>query len=251
MPDFILSVVTYNRRPILKQAIEGLEKTCPESHEILVTDGGSTDGTQDMLREMEKDGRLRAWYMPDGSGIARCRNAHWPECVGKDAVKIDDKVLMLAPGWLTTCKVQSDQHHALICFPYDPTVTHLYRVAPIIEFMFHPGKHQAGEGGPITFVPAEVSKILGAWDEIPGCLYGWEEILYNHRARLLGWNYGFSLRIPHRILASMNPAGRDHAMKFHPYHMKLYQEYEEGERDVFIDPLQTEGYKAWQQLGND
>ncbi len=243
---FILSVVTFNRKDILRQTLEVLERTCPEEHRIIITDNGSNDGTPDMLREMDAQGRLEAYLLPENIGVARARNAHWPECIGHDAVKIDDKVLMITPGWLTACKLQSEIHHALIGFPYDPTVQHLYRFAPIIDYWPHPGQHKEGEGGPMTYIPGEVSKILGAWDELPGCLYGWEEILYNHRARLMGWNYGFSLRIPHSILAQASLAGREHAMAHHADHMQRYKEYENAERDVFIDPEDTDGRKAWE-----
>ncbi len=239
---FILSMVTFNRKDICRQTIEALEATCPEEHRIIISDNGSSDGTPDMLREMEAEGRLKTYLLPNNIGVARARNVHWHECVGHDAVKIDDKVKMLSPGWLTTCKVQSEMYHSLIGFPYDPTVHHFYRVAPLLDYIDYGGNHEEGEGGPMTYVPAEVSKELGAWDELPGCLYGWEEILYNHRARLMGWQYGFSLRIPHKILASASPKGSEHAMAHHADHLKRYEEYENGDRDLYIDPKQTEGY---------
>ncbi len=237
----MLNIVTWNRKAILQQCLEAIfETTKEESPTVLISDNGSEDGTPELLKDLSAQGKLKAWLLPENYGIAKARNAHWHECIGKDALKLDDKVLFLVPGWLTMLKMQSDTYHALVGIPYDPVVQPLWRIAPILDFM---PWNQAGEGGPLTFVPGEVSAVLGAWDEIPGCLYGWEEILYQHRAKLLGWNYGFSLRIPCKFLASASTKGREHAMQFHVDYERLDREYKEAERDLCIPIEESEGYK--------
>lgn len=234
--SYCISLVTWNRCAILERVLDGIAATCAEEHPtVLCMDNGSTDGTPAMLREREARGELRAWLLPENVGIAKARNAHWGECVGHDVVRMDDKALPLTAGWLTVLKRQSEWWHACIGTPYDPTVQVLWLYEPLYDFVEW---NQAGEGGPVLFVPAVLTEALGAFDELPGVLYGWEDVLFNHRARLLGWRYGFSLRAKFEMLASASPATRLRALDHHAAYMERRREYEEGLRDVFI-PVET------------
>jgi len=230
--SFAISLVTMNRCAILERVLDGIAATCAaERPTILVSDNGSEDGTPAMLREREARGELRAWLLPENVGIAKARNAHWGECIGKDTVRMDDKALPLTVGWLGILKRQSEWWHACIGTPYDPTVQVLWLYEPLYDFVEW---NQAGEGGPVLFVPAALTEALGGWDEIEGLRYGWEDVLLNHRARLLGWRYGFSLRVKFEMLASASAATRLQALDFHAAYMERRREYEEGLRDVFI-----------------
>lgn len=221
-----------NRASVLERTLQGLRDTC-EDIEILVTDNGSTDSTPDLLRAMEAAGRLRAFILPENRGTAGGRNAHWAECIGHDTVRLDDKCLPLVPGWLKAMQRQAYERHAIVAVPYDPTVLHLWQVAPCIDFV--QWDIDQGQGGPVIFIPAEVTEQLGAVDELsPDIKYGWDDCAYLERARLLGWKVGFSLRAPFEFLTGANPASRAKAMEYHPLYVERLRQYRDAERDVFI-----------------
>lgn len=227
-----VSIVTWNRQPILERTLKALEQTA-EDIDILVTDNGSTDGTPEMLRAMEAASRLKAFILTENRGTAGGRNAHWAECIGHDTVRLDDKCLPLVPGWLKALKRQSDDRHALVAVPYDPTVLHLWQVAPALDYV--QWDTDQGQGGPVIFIPAAVMEALGAVDELsPDIRYGWDDCAYIQRAMLLGWHFGFSLRAPFEFLTSASPAARQKAMEYHPLYVERLRQYREAERDLFI-----------------
>lgn len=247
---YAITICTMNRQAVLQRTLDAILATTrqegeTEGVEILVVDNNSEDSTPDLLREYERQGKLKAWCLPSNLGTEMGRNVFWAETGGKDTLRMDDKVMPLYPGWLRSLKVLADRNHALMAVPYDPAVLGLWRLAPIVPAMTWP--HEQGVGGPLIFIPAEVRDQLGGCDEIPGMVYGWGDILYIERAKLLGWKFGFSLRSPVEFLASANPARRAGAMEYHGLYMERLREYREAERDLYIDPLSTEGYRIGQE----
>ncbi len=239
-----LSIVTMNRCEILRRTLDAmLATTTDDDVQILVTDNASSDGTPEMLREYEAEGKIRAWLLKENLGTSGGRNAHWAECIGHDAVRIDDKVLPLYPGWLTSLKLIAEREHAIVAVPYDPTVLGLWQLAPIVPAMTW--SHEQGVGGPLIFIPGEVTEALGGVDELcPEIKYGWDDVLQIERAKLLGWKFAFSLRSPVQFLAQADPTRRNSAMDYHGLFMQRLQEYREAERDLFIPIEETRGYQA-------
>lgn len=239
-----ISMVTWNRRPILERVLQAIFDTCPEEYELYVTSNACTDGTNELLKDLEAQGKLRAWYLPENLGTDIGRNAsHWPECVGFDTVRMDDKVLPLASGWLTALKVASDRFHAIVGPPYDPSVRQLEVFAPPVECVDWP--QDQGRGGPLLFIPGQVTAALGACDELdPEHKYGWTDCLYIERAILLGWHFNFTLHVPVEFLAQADSARRNSAMQWHPLYLERRRQYQEAERDVWIDPESTIGWRA-------
>lgn len=240
-----LSMVTYQRRDILRKTLDAIIATTPEPYRLLVSDNACTDGTAELLDDYKSRMPLDVWHLSDNLGTAGGRNAHWQECLGVDSVRIDDKVLPLASGWLTALKTASDQHHAIVGPPYDPSIGFLHNLAPALEYIDWPQDH--GRGGPLLFIPGEVTAALGAVDELADDIkYGWDDSSFIHRAMLLGWHFGFTLRVPVQMMASANPAARERAMQYHPLYLKRLHEYTEAERDVFLPLEETYGWKAGQ-----
>lgn len=246
---FAISIVTLNRADILARTLTAIHDTCPEAHQVHVTNNASTDSTGDLLREACRAGLVTSFVnLIENLGTSGGRNAHWEHCIGHDSVRMDDKVLPLTSGWLTAFKRQSEQHHAIIATPYDPTVMPLHRIAPCMEYVEWP--QDQGRGGPLIFIPAGVTEQTGAIDELGDestgerCKYGWCDCLQIERACLLGWHFGFSLRVPVAYLARANPARREGAMRWHPAYMERRRQYTEGERDVFVDVRETHGWAA-------
>lgn len=75
---FISVVIpTYNRSSLLKPCLDSLaSQTYPKSHyEVIVVDDGSTDGTEDFMREYAKRLEINiTYYRQENSGPAKARN---------------------------------------------------------------------------------------------------------------------------------------------------------------------------------
>lgn len=227
-----VSIVTMSRRSLLERVLDTLSQ-CGEEIEVLVTDNASTDDTLTMLKDREIPGRLQVFPLTENRGTAGGRNAQAKHWVGNDMVRLDDKCLPLAPGWLKSLKRQAYERHSIVAVPYDPTVLHLWQVAPCVDYVGW--DIDQGQGGPVIFIPAEVTEKLGLVDELhPDIKYGWDDVLYIERARLLGWNFGFSLRAPFEFLASATPAARSKALEYHPLYCERLRQYKEAERDLYI-----------------
>ena len=87
--------LTYNRKDILRQCIEHIMMYTDNNHEIIVVDNGSTDGTQEMIRE----------YFPDiilillkGNSGGWCRNYGFEVSRGEYIGQIDDDTIV-GPHW--------------------------------------------------------------------------------------------------------------------------------------------------------
>ena len=251
--SYAITMATFNRAEMLRRTLDAIITTTRREAEtegvvIYVADNASADGSADLLRQYEAEGKLRAWILKENLGTDIGRNAFWEHTAGKDTIRIDDKVLPLCDGWLYSMKRIAYENHALVAAPYDPTVLGLLNVAPPVAYLHW--DVDMGMGGPLIFIPAEARDQLGACDELfPGHLYGWSDCTYIERARLLGWHFGFSLRTPVEFLARADPTRRNAAMDYHHLYLERLREYREAERDVFIDVKSTLGYQFGLKAG--
>ena len=71
----MISVVipTYNRLPLLKQAVESVVAQIGTNWELIIVDDGSTDDTSGYLTHL-CDERIRSISVPHGGNVARVRN---------------------------------------------------------------------------------------------------------------------------------------------------------------------------------
>ena len=67
-PEISVVVVTLNEGDMLRSTVTSLDATLPEDAEIVVVDGGSTDGSADFLQGT--NGRIRLFHS-SGLGVAR------------------------------------------------------------------------------------------------------------------------------------------------------------------------------------
>ena len=98
LPDVSVVLPTYDRLPLLKQAIGSVEAQHFASWELLVVDDGSTDGTAEYVRGLG-DPRIELVVLPHGGNVARARNAGLRAARGRYVAFLDSDDLWL-PGKL-------------------------------------------------------------------------------------------------------------------------------------------------------
>jgi len=91
-------VCTFNRKEWLERCLEGLDGLDLPPTEVIVVDGPSTDGTREMLMELQSKGKVVLVPQPRLEGISAARN------LGLAAVRCDvvcfiDDDAMPYPGW--------------------------------------------------------------------------------------------------------------------------------------------------------
>lgn len=85
---------TYNRLPVLKRVIDALvQQTHPfDRFEVVIVSDGSTDGTNEYLREVETPFRVRPVFQQN-AGPAAARNRGVSEAAGEMILFLDDDVV--------------------------------------------------------------------------------------------------------------------------------------------------------------
>ena len=128
---FVVMVATFNRLPMLRTVIDAIEQGTRAPHELIVIDGGSTDGTIEYLETHPAvtpvlQGRLL--------GTARCYNAVWRDIDSRYCCWLSDDT-EIVPGCLDT---------ALEILEQDPSVG---MVGLKMKDTRGPGRHDAYRGG--------------------------------------------------------------------------------------------------------
>ena len=118
MTDLSIIFGTYNRLSLLQQCVQSIRRNVGEcSYEIIVTDGGSTDGTREWLKsqldcaeeqEAERKGAVSAF------------NAAYARSCGRYVLALNDDVEVLGKNTLELAVRRLDEDHAIgqLAFAY-------------------------------------------------------------------------------------------------------------------------------------
>jgi glucosyl-dolichyl phosphate glucuronosyltransferase len=99
--EMSIVIGTLNRRALLERSLRSLmAQTCPTSRfEILVVDNGSTDGSHDVLRALEKETPNLRWVEERRRGLSNARNRGIAETQAPLVAFFDDDAIA-EPNWL-------------------------------------------------------------------------------------------------------------------------------------------------------
>ncbi len=81
MPKVSVIIPSYNRRPMLKEAVDSVLAQDFEDFELIVVDDGSTDGTTDEIKAY--GGRVKLFRHPENRGVSAGRNSGIVHARGK------------------------------------------------------------------------------------------------------------------------------------------------------------------------
>jgi GT2 family glycosyltransferase len=106
-------IPTFNQGDLLRQCIESIAQYTPESHEIIVIDNASTDGTADYLQSMT--GKLRYRVNPDNVGFAGGVNQGLMMARGSKLLLLNNDTVV-THNWLTNLHrcLDSDERFGLV-----------------------------------------------------------------------------------------------------------------------------------------
>lgn len=113
----LISIITpcFNAEKYISQTIQSVQSQSYQNWEILIVDDGSSDGSWDLLRELEKqDSRIRA-FQQKNQGPAIARNAALEKARGKYVCFLDADDLWL-PHKLETQMRFMEAHDAALSF---------------------------------------------------------------------------------------------------------------------------------------
>lgn len=67
-------IATYNRKKLISRSLDSIFNQTYQDFEIIIVDDGSSDGTEDFLKEKYKDSRIKYYKMEKNSGATAARN---------------------------------------------------------------------------------------------------------------------------------------------------------------------------------
>ena len=130
--DFLVVLVaTYNRLALLRSVVDAIEQGTRTPHELVVIDGGSTDGT---IEYIEKHPRITPVLQGELLGTARCYNRAWRQVESRYSCWLSDDTDVV-PGSLDT---------AVAILEADPTIG---MVGLKMKDTKGPGRHEPYRGG--------------------------------------------------------------------------------------------------------
>lgn len=113
-----IAIITYNQKEFLRECIESCLEQDYKKTEIVVADDGSTDGTQDMLREYQKKypGKFVLRLSRENQGITKNSNLAHFACSGKYIAWMGGDDLML-PGKISAqVEFMEKNDDCVICY---------------------------------------------------------------------------------------------------------------------------------------
>ncbi len=196
-PTFSVVIPTYNEASDIDDTLEHVLAQSRRALDVLVVDGGSTDGTVDRLRTWERRG---VTVIDEGQrrGVAAARNTGI-RCAGGDVVVILNADVMLPADFLERLADVYGQDVDLLSVDSEVSNVEAFSGRYINAMhRLHYDEHHVGwsEG----FSCRRTAALAAAFpEEIPGA--GGEDVEFVDRLRAAGnrWKVDYSIRVLHRV----------------------------------------------------
>ena len=137
MPKVSVIIPTYNRLPMLKEAVDSVLAQDFEDFELIVVDDGSTDGTSE---EIEKyGGRVKLLRQPENRGVSTARNRGILRARGKYIGFLDSDDLWVKGKLKTQVTFLDNNPQYPLCYTDEIWIRKGKRVNPKIKHAKYSG----------------------------------------------------------------------------------------------------------------
>ncbi len=129
MPKVSVIIPTYNRWPMVREAIDSVLAQDDEDFELIVVDDGSTDGTSEALGQY--GGRVKIIQHPHNRGVSAARNTGLLRSRGKYIAFLDSDDLWVKGKLKTQVAFLDENPHYPLCYTDEIWIRRGKRVNPM------------------------------------------------------------------------------------------------------------------------
>jgi glycosyltransferase involved in cell wall biosynthesis len=137
MPKVSVIIPTYNRLPMLKEAINSVLAQNFEDMELIVVDDGSTDGTAEEMKRY--GGRVRLIQHSENRGVSAARNRGILQAKSKYIAFLDSDDLWVKGKLKTQAAFLDDNPHYPLCYTDEIWIRKGKRVNPMLKHAKYSG----------------------------------------------------------------------------------------------------------------
>jgi glycosyltransferase involved in cell wall biosynthesis len=137
MPKVSVIIPTYNRLPMLKEAVDSVLAQGFEDIELMVVDDGSTDGTAEELKRY--GGRVKLLQHPVNKGVSAARNKGILHARGKYIAFLDSDDLWVKGKLKIQVAFLDDNPHYPLCYTDEIWIRKGKRVNPMVKHAKYSG----------------------------------------------------------------------------------------------------------------
>jgi len=137
MPKVSVIIPTYNRLPILKEAVDSVLAQEFEDMELIIVDDGSTDGTAEEMKRY--GGRVKLIQHSQNKGVSAARNKGILHARGKYIAFLDSDDLWVKGKLKIQVSFLDDNPHYPICYTDEIWIRRGKRVNPMLKHAKYSG----------------------------------------------------------------------------------------------------------------
>ena len=137
MPKVSVIIPTYNRLPMLKEAVDSVLAQDFEDFELIVVDDGSTDGTAEEIERYGK--RVHLLQHPENRGVSAARNKGILRARGKYIAFLDSDDLWVKGKLKIQVTFLNDNPHYSLCYTDEIWIRKGRRVNPKVKHAKYSG----------------------------------------------------------------------------------------------------------------
>jgi glycosyltransferase involved in cell wall biosynthesis len=137
MPKVSVIIPTYNRRTMLKEAVDSILDQDFEDFELIVVDDGSTDGTAEEIKRY--GGRIRLLQHSENRGVSAARNKGILHAKGKYIAFLDSDDLWVKGKLKIQVAFLDENPHYPLCYTDEIWIRRGRRVNPKIKHSKYSG----------------------------------------------------------------------------------------------------------------